>query len=303
MNFYEFTEAVKNQIEAHLPEEYQGSEITLKDVVKNNVTLVGISIKRGGQNICPNIYLENFYEKMNDQELSLDEILDEIAEVRVQNDVASDFDVTKISDWSQAKGHIIPKLIGRENNDELLADRPNRVFAEDLAVIYAVDLGKDRNGQMSAPVTNSILETWGISKEELDSTALENLKQSKSEFRTMREVIMEMMGESMAEDMFPPEEEVPKMYILTNPDKINGANELLNAGTLKNISDRLGGDFTILPSSIHEVIILPQDVAEDSDMLRSMVCDVNNTQVTPEERLSNSVYRYDSATEQVVLAA
>ena len=242
---------------------------------------------------------------MEDQDLSLEDILDEIAAVRMESDVVG-FSVDQITDWNKAKALVFPKLVNKADNEELLAERPNVGFAENLAVTYAVEIKDDsivRNGsKASAPVTNQMLESWGITVEELDRTARENIN-GKGQFKTMREVLIEMMGGNVPEFMLPPEEEDPSMFVLSNDDKINGAAALLDDGMLEDISNRLGGDFTILPSSIHEVIILPQNISQSRNELRDMVVDVNSTQVAPEERLSDNVYRYDSVTKQVVLAA
>ena len=133
--------------------------------------------------------------------------------------------------------------------------------------------------------------------EELDKIARENIKGT-SEFQSMRDVLIEMMGGIVPDFMLPSEEEIPSMYILTNTSKNGGAANLLDDAALADISEKVGGDFMILPSSIHEAIILPQ-VSDDLD-LQGMVCEINATQVAPEERLSDNVYRYDSASRKVV---
>ena len=85
----------------------------------------------------------------------------------------------------------------------------------------------------------------------------------------------------------------PKMYVLTNLLKRYGAAALLYPGTLKKAGEVLGSDFAILPSSIHEVLLLPDDKAQNYDFYRQMVSEVNRTQVDPEEVLSFNLYRYD----------
>jgi regulator of protease activity HflC (stomatin/prohibitin superfamily) len=102
--------------------------------------------------------------------------------------------------------------------------------------------------------------------------------------------------------MLPPEEENPSMYVLSNADKLNGAAALLDAKTMEDISEKLGGDFVVLPSSIHETIVLPLNEDMDRHTLEAMVQDVNAGQVAPEERLSDHVYMYDSQAKELVLA-
>ncbi len=102
--------------------------------------------------------------------------------------------------------------------------------------------------------------------------------------------------------MLPPEEEIPSMYVLTNAEKMNGANSILDPKTMEDISEKVGGDFYILPSSLHEVIILPDSPDMDKDVLEQMVRDINAGEVAPEDRLSDHVYMYDSVEKEIVLA-
>lgn len=102
--------------------------------------------------------------------------------------------------------------------------------------------------------------------------------------------------------MIPPEEENSSVYVLSNADKLNGAAALLDSKTMEDISEKLGGDFIILPSSIHECIVLPVNENMDRHTLEAMVQDVNAGQVAPEERLSDHVYMYDSQEKELVLA-
>jgi len=92
------------------------------------------------------------------------------------------------------------------------------------------------------------------------------------------------------------------MYVLSNADKLNGAAAILDSKTMEDISEKLGGDFIVLPSSIHEVIVLPVNEDMDRQTLEAMVQDVNAGQVAPEERLSDHVYMYDSQAKELVRA-
>ena len=205
------------------------------------------------------------------------------------------------------KDHIICKLVNAEMNADYLADKPH-TLVEDLAVVYAVDLGGGEGGRMSAPITNNLMEQYGVTTQELHDIALQNLSESQIEFKTMRDVLVDMMFPDGIQEgdprafMLPPEEENPSMYVLSNADKLNGAAALLDAKTMEDISEKLGGDFVVLPSSIHETIVLPLNEDMDRHTLEAMVQDVNAGQVAPEERLSDHVYMYDSQAKELVLA-
>ena len=307
MDFEEFKNSVAEQIKNFLPEKYEDASVTLQDVTKNNDTvLTGLLIKTEDSNIAPNIYLENFFEQYQDGR-DMADILQIIADVRVQHEMEQGFDVTRLTDFDQVKDNIICKLVNAELNADYLADKPH-TMVEDLAVVYAIDLGGNESGHMTAPITNSLMEQYGITQEELHDIALHNLSESQIEFKTMRDVLVDMMfPDGIQPDdprafMLPPEEENPSMYVLSNADKLNGAAALLDAKTMEDISEKLGGDFIVLPSSIHETIVLPVNEDMDRHTLEAMVQDVNAGQVAPEERLSDHVYMYDSQEKELVLA-
>ena len=307
MDFEEFNQQVAKEVKRFLPEKYDDASVTLQYVTKNNdQQLTGLMIKTEDTNIAPNIYLEGYFEQYQDGK-DFEDIVRDIADVRVRHELNQDFDVSKITDFDQVKDHIICKLVNAEMNADYLADKPH-TLVEDLAVVYAVDLGGGEGGRMSAPITNNLMEQYGVTTQELHDIALQNLSESQIEFKTMRDVLVDMMFPDGIQEgdprafMLPPEEENPSMYVLSNADKLNGAAALLDSKTMEDISEKLGGDFIVLPSSIHETIVLPLNEDMDRHTLEAMVQDVNAGQVAPEERLSDHVYMYDSQEKELVLA-
>ena len=93
------------------------------------------------------------------------------------------------------------------------------------------------------------------------------------------------LKESSSEQEFP-------MYVLTNSRSHMGASALLALPFLDEFRERIGEDFWILPSSIHEVILVPVSKVEDRAKLCAMVREINETQVPPQEVLSDEVYSY-----------
>ena len=209
MTFDEFKASVADNIKDYLPEQYQNAEVTLQEVTKSNdITLTGLMIKNEDSNIAPNIYLEGFFEQYNDGK-DMSDIMQSISDLRVNNELTQGFDTSRITELSKVEDHIICRLVNQEMNAEFLANRPYTAF-EDLAVVYAVDLGSHQGGRMSAPITNQMMEQYGITTEELHDIALHNLSESQIDFKTMRETLMEMMGitedDPQAEYMLPPED-------------------------------------------------------------------------------------------------
>jgi len=307
MDFEEFKKSVADNILDYLPGEFAGADVSIQDVIKNNDTVLsGLLIRTEDSNIAPNIYLEGFFEKY-ESGMDLSDIMETIARTYQMNARAQDFDVSFLTDFEQVKDKIICKLINADMNSDYLSDKPY-TLVEDLAVTYAIDLGEHGDGHMTSAITKGLMEKYGVTTEELHDIAMKNLSESRIEFRTMRDVLVEMLFPDGIEEgdprafMLPPEEEKPSMFVLSNASKLNGATAILDQKTMENIAERLGGDFIVLPSSIHETIVLPLTPDMDRHTLESMVQDVNAGQVKPEERLSDHVYMYDSQEKELVLA-
>ena len=168
---------------------------------------------------------------------------------------------------------------------------------EDMAVVYRFVLSSDDDGRASILVTNQLLENMGVTPEQLHADAMENAPQIKPvEIKGMSEVMAEMMGVEQAEMMglFPVAPEDEKIYVATVPDKVHGAGVLAYQNFMDQAAERAGGDFFILPSSIHEVLIVPDNGEMGLKDLEAMVKEVNATQVAPADKLTDSVYHYDS---------
>ena len=92
------------------------------------------------------------------------------------------------------------------------------------------------------------------------------------------------------------------LLILTNRSGVYGASAILYEGVLKNIAQRLGSDLVILPSSVHEVILLPYEDERRMEGLERMVREINQTVLPEEEVLSDQVYVYNRETDKVFRA-
>ena len=301
LTFDEFKETVKNEVKEFLPENFHTADIKLKVFEKNNnVRLTGLIIE-SACNMSPTIYIDNFYKKYQEG-TDINIILQEIAKIRMEYNVTDDFDVTTVTDFNKCRNKIMPRLIGAEENSEILKVRPH-IRIENLAVTFCIDLGENKDGLMSVPVQFELMETWNVTADQLYEIALENLtKADIGVFTPMREILFAGMLSELKEICHGDEEEARRkldqmipdnnLWVLTNKRRVNGANMLLDRSVMEDVIKEVGTDFFILPSSIHECIILPADSGMDSQQLETMVCEVNETQVEKEERLSNSVYRY-----------
>ena len=287
MNFEEFKEAIVSDIKKYMPDSYSEAEVIIRNVDKNNGTkLTGLVIQKKNQSTVPTIYLEQSFNAYQSG-VELEEILTQISKIREKYEI-EEVDPSDITDFEKVKGCIVPRLVNAEMNAEQLQQKPH-VLVEDLAVIFAIMLGNSPyDEQMSVQVDNHLADTWGKSTEELYELAVSNLEADNSgRLSTMAEILKRTMP---AEEVDFFAADLP-MYVITTESGIYGANLLLNKKFMDNVISQLGSDFVILPSSVHECILITGSEQEIS-FLKQMVSEVNGSEVSPEEVLSNNVYRY-----------
>ncbi len=196
-----------------------------------------------------------------------------------------------LMDYEQMKDRLTLQLIPTEGNEEKLAAIPHR-DVEDMALIYRFELARDEERTASVLVTNDMLKTYGITADQLHDDAVEiAAKNRPATLRNMNEVMRDMLGEMSG--VFIPDEPSP-IWVATVVGDQNGASVLQYPGFLDQAAEVMGGDFYVLPSSIHEVLFVPDDGSLEIGNLEVIVHGVNETEVKPAERLSENVYHYDS---------
>lgn len=296
MKFDEFKEKVAKEMKQRLGE----GEVILQNIMKNNDTrLTGLSILSPNTNLSPTIYLEKYYQDM--QSKTFAQVVDEIWKVYSDNRPTKDVNVALFKRWDLAKARIVMKLVNYEYNRELLKTVPYDRFL-DLAIVYYYVLDISEKGTATILIHNNHLDVWGISKEELKKTAYINYQGFyETSIRSMEDVVMELFGTTQEELGVAPDESPLSVYVVTNQLKLNGATVMLFPEKLQKISERLGSDLYILPSSIHEILVFPKQ-DNDIEELREMVREVNATCVDKLERLSDSVYCYSRMSGKIDIA-
>lgn len=196
-------------------------------------------------------------------------------------------------------GSLSVAVCNAEANRVQLSDMPHEQ-REDLALYYGVRVPTMVNKNGIIAIHNSQLEKWGISSEQLKKDAWENMeKEYPAVFRTIDDVICGIqdsiapglegtgMEECVGNDV---------MFVLSNRDNVQGAVYIFDEKIMEKIAEKLDSSLVILPSSIHEAIIIRETEDMDMEFMRGMVREVNEISVTPEERLSDEVYHYDRET-------
>lgn len=299
LNYEEFKDAVASRIKDYLPDSYHDATISIVPVLKNNnLRLDGLTIRRKDESVCPNVYINGMYDQYKDGR-ELEEILYEIARIRQSHEGPLDLDIAAITDWEQVKPKVLVKLVNSAQNAEYLQGKPHTDIA-DLSALYYISLGSSPDGNMTTVITDALLSQYGISVDELHQTAISNMG-SKARFCSMFEVLTELMGENAPNDEQMLSDNA--MFVLSNDTKINGFSVFLCPEVMDDVAQKIGTDFIVLPSSIHEGLIVPRKPGMELDSLLSMVKEVNATQVSQEERVSDHVYLYDYNIHSLVVAA
>ena len=321
MNFKTFLECVRKNVNEHLP---GGLRADLKAVQKNNgtvltgLTLTGHEASSGAEIVTsPILYMEEFYRRYlrqatlceNGERCGMAEycpIKDDVEKGRTKEEQRSVYPclnayaaaITEIlltylhegpslpdlGDYEAVKDRLMVQLVGYDANEERLSasDSARHEFLDMSVIYYLIVEGPDKeNGGIR--VTWSMLGDWGISEELLFADALENTR------KMMGEQLLRFDEKDEGSD---PEEYAGSLMVLSNDKGFYGASVLLYSEELPRISEELGSDLYILPSSVHEVILMPKD-GQDPDELRRTVRRVNETEVRGEEVLTGSVYLYD----------
>ena len=294
MTYDAFLEQMKKDLEADfataLPEKYSGVQIGIRDVEKvQGESYRGISFKNGDSPVEGNLNMQNAFH-LYEHGRPYKDILQETEQAIIrQVDRMPQFDLGTMADYRAMKPKLMTELIPQKGNEEKLAEVPHEKV-EDLALIYRLDLGESSNGRMTSIVTNQMMEQYGITQEQLHQDAVENAAiLHPASLRSMREVMASMMG--MEPD--PPMPGEPELMVATTQDAYMGASVIQYPGFMDMAAEKIDGDFFVLPSSIHEVLLLPDDGKADYHELEAMVQTINANEVAPADRLSDNVYHYD----------
>ncbi len=298
MNYGKFLESIKEKAEYIAGEE---GRVTVNHIIKNNGReLDGLVIMERNSNISPTIYLNAYYEEYKNGR-SIADIVIEIADIYSANKGKLNFDPDFFNDFDNVKEKIVYKVVNFDKNRRLLEEIPHKRFL-DLAVVYYCMLERFADSNATVLINNAHLKIWNVSENDIYNAAVKNTPDLlKSCISPMSSIINNLKNE-FDSDFEEDEElcgfhtesnEAGEMYVLTNSIKINGAACIFYKNVLKNFAEKIDSDLYILPSSIHEVILLPKLDMFKRDDLVNMVREVNHEGVSQEEVLSDNVYIYN----------
>lgn len=290
MEYKEFVEYIKMNA-GYIAGE--GGNITINHVIKNNgCEMDGLVIMEKGKDIAPTIYLDSFYELYTNGE-NIKNIIQQIEVIYEQNKNNVTFDVNILKHFDTIKDKIVYKVVNYRSNEKLLEQVPHKRIL-DLAVVFYCLLDNEYGRSATALIYNNNLKNWNVTIDDVYKAALKNTPDLLHSKISSMAALFEKCGVNVDGEEVDLKDYVPSdMYVLTNESKLNGAACILYENVLYDFAQKLGADLYILPSSVHEVILLPKLSMFEKDELVNMVKEVNTEGVAADEVLSDHVYEYN----------
>ena len=287
MNYQQFIEEVERRVK----EKIKGNEtitVYIHTAVKNNgKERKGVTVSEKGIHISPTIYLEEYFQQFQEGK-PIEKIVEKILQLYEEVKCSHPCEESLLQNYEELKGKFACKLIHRGKNEKLLNDIPYVPWM-DLAIVVFVLLEVSPYGTATVLVRKEHLEIWGLTEAQLFDEAKKNTPiLLPYQFCPMRKLLREICPYAVDEG----EEEEESLYVLSNKLRSFGAASMLYEGILEKVGQKLGENYYILPSSIHEVIVVPESKSPVKQDLEEMVREINETQVEEEEVLSDRVYYF-----------
>lgn len=293
----EFLDIIIDHLRDYLPPKYQNMVVDRCVCDKVNTTKTGFTLcpasddesNMDGLAFYPAYYVDGVFYRYREE--IIEHLLIHIARDYVyQMETTPQVNVDRLLDVSEIKRNVICQLVNAAANERMLGQVPHRKFHE-FAIIYRVLLTDA--GDMTAVITHDMLKRIGLSEAQLYIYAMENTR-NLVVIQPLSDTIKEMTGDSQSVQQ-------SSLFFIGNKIRLHGASSILAVDKVHELANILGSDLYIIPSSIHEMLALP--VGDISvAYIADMIMEVNETQVDPEERLSNSVYMYSRANREISIA-
>lgn len=278
-----------------------GGDVTVEIVAiqKNNRTKKDtIAFSDKENNLQPLIYMDSIYSQYYaGAELSV--CVGFAVEV-YRSAMEIDMD-TAYKEWKDVRGKTEMTVINKAWNEDAMSGIPHMDFL-DLVLYCRIIIDKNENGVASMIVQKHMLKEWEISEEELWEAAFSNLKTEEFEIKDVNEVLRFIFPEGDLTGLPNKNKFESALYVLTNKYQNRGAIGMLRTDLLEKFAEWGDCDLYILPSSIHEVLLLRDDEIP-VDELKRMVRSVNRGVVDEMDRLSDEVYHYQRGSGKLEIVA
>ncbi|MBR1597318.1 MAG: hypothetical protein IJ661_00225 [Lachnospiraceae bacterium] len=299
--------SLKGSVDNDEIERIKSCEVAINQITKNNgIKLDALSIYKKGEKLSPNIYLKPYYDRYL-MGKPLDFIMTEMVfHYRNERADTDDLQCKRLNDYDEIKDRIIVRLINKELNKELLKGCPYIEYL-DLAITFRYLVSNGKKGLATIMITNKEFDEWNVSKEDLYAKALDNTMmlfpcKGVSLFDVVLEGISKhdnLVSEEVLKEINNLQSGMPRMHLFTNLDKAFGAAVILYDGVIRNFADAEHCNVFILPSSVHEVMLVPDDGTFDADFLKGLLENANDSSVGVIDLLGDDIYYYDLETDSI----
>lgn len=302
LTYKEFKEKVENEILDYMPEEYEAWKVWIRPTAKVNDIKDGMSILSLKRGVAPIMYIDEmylFYCKDGDFEQTMREAVKAYISMDTRYFATPEGVLGKIN-----ADNLYIELVNTKENTEMISNIPNRAW-NDLSIVYKIKYSS-ADGTCKILVTNEVQKLLRMSEEELYQAAYKNIIKDIM-IENLAEVLIRAIGYQVANmeiDEIEAKETIKlintvsnKAWVITNHKCVCGAAAVLDTDTLESIAADIDADLVLLPSSAHEMMIIPKVV--DIEMAKSWVRTVNRESLPREDFLSDNVYVYDRATKKV----
>ncbi len=290
------------QVRFHVGNELDsGHDIMIQRVGKNNgVCYTGLQITENAVNISPVIYIDRYYGLYEKGEETIESTAAFVMDTynRERSGGIMQADMRKFLSYDNVRENVVYKLINTEKNRELLEDIPHMEIM-DLSIVFQCMISQKELGTASILIHNVHMKLWDVTAGELYEAAEKNTPELMPyEIKNMADVLCEIIETENPEE-FDDEDyraELPEsvpMYVLSNRNRVEGAACMLYPNLIRDLTDAIGSSLYIIPSSVHELLLLPTEHDMEGAEIKLMIREINDTQVSEEEILSYSLYYYD----------
>lgn len=307
MTLEEFITALKEEVQGIVNE---NCLVLINDIQKNNVGQVPVlNIMEKGVPISPNFYLNDLYEEFQKAEVSLVELAKKLVEIHYENITCSELGFSlQFQGMEEFRSRLFFRLVNYEKNRELLEKTPH-IKILDMALVYYLLAYEGNEVVGSIRMGHAIFRHFGWNEEEMYQEVLANTVRLFPERNTTFSKLVEEMADAIIWDVGISSEDLAGFFwqkefpiVLTNTGGVNGAAVIVYPDLLRRIAEKIGYNLFLLPSSVHECLVLPDNGEFSLKELENMVITVNRESVSPEEFLSDHVYYYNADLDRLLIA-
>ena len=296
MNKDEFIKMIKDEILECMPEEFRDYTVRIDEVNKSgDVRLHGLCLIKGNNGAAPILYLEPYFE-MYREGMNKEELLGVIADKYY--DIVRNAPNIVIPDMSfeNTKDNLRVRLVYNKTNRNYLVDHVHCDAGCGYSLVAYADLSNRLFDGAIVNIRKDMLEPYGLDENEVIKAAMEgSIKNCPARLSYIEDSLMSMMAGGEKENLLDLDRiDLSRgVLVLTTEDNFAGAATLFYPGVKEKIAKLMDWDYFILPSSVHEVLMIPADGRFSAKELAMMVKAVNSNEVSKEDQLGNRVLFYD----------